>query len=46
MTALRLLLAFIVLLAVGFTVLVVMGSSLEPQVSTVEVTLPDDSFGE
>jgi hypothetical protein len=46
MTALRILLIVLVLLGAGFAALVVMGSSLEPQTATVEVTLPDDSFAE
>lgn len=46
MTALRIFVVILVLLAVGFAALVVMGSSLEPQTATVEVTLPNDSFAE
>ena len=46
MTALRILLVVLVLLGAGFAALVVMGTSLDPQTATVEVTLPDDSFAE
>jgi len=46
MTALRILIVVLVLFAVGFAALVFMGSSLEPQTATVEVTLPNDSFAE
>jgi len=44
MSALRILLVFLVLLGAGLGALIVMGSNLEPTVTTVEVTLPDDTF--
>lgn len=46
MTALRILLVVLVLLGAGFAALVVMGASLQPQVATVEVTLPDDVYAQ
>ncbi len=46
MTAMRLLIVVIVLLGAGFAALVLIGASLQPQVATVEVTLPDDTFAE
>jgi len=46
MSALRLLLAVIIVLGAGFAALVVMGANLEPHIATVEVVVPNDRFAQ